>query len=302
MPKPPKGHLSKTLSSLTLSAGLCLAGTTALAQNQDNGATASAPATDRTTRETGNGLARDLEDYFGRGYRAHGNSENVWIAPPTRQEVNFLNPNGNGPFKDAYETLEVRPLKWAWAREGASGLEYRAVFGKTEILIKNTHWNLRSGVTLSFYQNLDSRGHNIRAGGGPVANTYQGAFIEASNRGSMMGMPVIGTLGTSFNHFSGDDWDRNGFFQTYSATLDFPRLIGKKQETGDTHLDDYAIGKISGMVRAEQSTDGFFVGRIGVYYNHLKSKDKVSYTVGPEVAFNNKGETSFRVRTRLSFR
>lgn len=113
-------------------------------------------------------------------------------------------------------------------------------------------------------------------------------------------MPVITLLSTSYNHYSGDDWGR-GTFQTFSAELNFPRLAGKAQDTGVKAIDEHALGKISGMIRAEQSTDGRFYGRVGLYYNRLPGNG-LSFTVGPEVAFNNKGETKFSIRTRVSFR
>lgn len=237
------------------------------------------------------GIDERTDDFFATRYRVAVTRDSIWVGTPQRFNVDLLNLPDNDILRPTRQYMEVRPLRKEW-NGNASGVAVGMDFdlgSRSGYKIAGGTWHLRGGAYLGSFQSPYVKGEG-RARNNDVLN----GFVEGSRAVTIAGAPANLIVGASFNRAAGPEIDRARDVRLYQQA-NFPALFGS--DTGDRT----GIGRFSGAVQTYVGDRGAYGGKVGVYYNNMKSEGRgLNFSIGPEVHYDNDRGASFRLRVRAT--
>lgn len=238
------------------------------------------------------GVEERTDDFFSTRYKVYATKESIWIGMPQRYNVDILALPDNDVIRMTRQYLEVRPLRKEWYGNASGvgiGLDYDLGRPGGYDLGGGT-WHLRGGTFIGSFESPYIKGEG-RARNNDVFST----FVEGSRSVSFGATEANLIVGASFNRAAGPHIDRASDARLYQQ-INFPSLFSSK--TGD---NNGGIGRYSGAVQTYVGDNGAYGGKIGIYYNNLKSEGSgVNFSIGPEVHYDKERGASFRLRVRAS--
>lgn len=244
-----------------------------------------APKSDRR------GVEERTDDFFSTRYKVYATKESVWIGMPQRYNVDLFGLPDNDVIRMTRQYMELRPLRKEWYGNATGvgiGLDYDLGRPGGYDFGGGT-WYLRGGSFVGSFESPYIKGEG-RARNNDVFNT----FVEGSRSVNFANTEANLILGASFNRASGPHIDRASDTRLYQQ-INFPALFGSAD------AGNGGIGRYSGAVQTYVGDGGTYGGKVGVYYNSLKSEGMgVNFSIGPEVHYDKERGTSFRLRLRAS--
>lgn len=249
-------------------------------------------ALDTAPKADRRGLDERTDDFFATRYKVSLTRESIWIGTPQRYNVDMLSIPDNDVIRFTRQYLEVRPLRKEWNGNATGvGIGFDYDLGRAGGYdLGSTTWHVRGGTFVGSFESPYVKGEG-RERNNNVFNT----FVEGASSVNIGKTPANLIVGASFNHAAGPHIERANDFRLYQQ-LNFPALFGSS--TGDAAG---SIGRYSGAVQTFVGDNGSYGGKIGVYYNNLKSEGTgISFSVGPEVHYDSREGASFRLRVRAT--
>jgi hypothetical protein len=238
------------------------------------------------------GVEERTDDFFSTRYKVYATKESIWIGMPQRYNVDILSRPDNDVIRMTRQYMELRPLRKEWYGNATGvgvGLDYDLGRAGGYDLGGGT-WHLRGGTFIGSFESPYIKGEG-RARHNDVFNT----FVEGSRSVSFGKTEANLIVGASFNRAAGPHIDRASDARLYQQ-INFPTLFGSA--AGD---NGGGIGRYSGAVQTYVGDGGAYGGKIGIYYNSLKSEGMgINFSIGPEVHYDKERGASFRLRVRAS--
>lgn len=238
------------------------------------------------------GVEERTDDFFSTRYKIYATKESIWIGMPQRYNVDILTLPDNDVIRFTRQYMELRPLRKEWNGNATGvgiGLDYDLGRAGGYDLGGGT-WHLRGSTFVGSFESPYIKGEG-RARNNDVFHT----LVEGSRSVSFGSTEANLIVGASFNRAAGPHIDRASDARFYQQ-INFPTLFGSG--AGDS---TGGIGRYSGAVQTYVGDNGAYGGKIGVYYNSLKSEGMgINFSIGPEVHYDKERGTSFRLRVRAS--
>lgn len=238
------------------------------------------------------GIEERTDDFFATRYKISATRESIWIGTPQRYNVDMLSLPDNDVIRFTRQYIEMRPLRKEWNGNASGvGIGFDYDLGRPGGYdLGSGTWHFRGGSFVGSFESPYVKGEG-RARNNDVFNT----FVEGSRNVSFGKTEANLIVGTSFNHAAGPHVERANDFRVYQQ-LNFPALFGSRGADANG-----TIGRYSGAIQTFVGDNGNYGGKIGVYYNNLKSEGMgFSFSIGPEVHYDHKEGTSFRLRIRAT--